>query len=61
MTYNVEVIKIENKDQAQSMANFLWNECQRHYDDIERARKDLAKLRVDWGVVPNLKRVYVEV
>jgi hypothetical protein len=30
----VEEVAIENREQAQVLANFLWNERERHKDDI---------------------------
>ena len=50
---------IENDDQAQALANFLWNEMQRHTDDIEQIAQDLKALQEKWAVTPRLRRVYV--
>jgi len=30
----VEEVAIENREQAQALGNFLWNERERHKDDI---------------------------
>lgn len=50
---------IENRDQAQALANFLWNEMQRHRDDIGQIERDLKALKRKWNVIPLLRRVYV--
>jgi hypothetical protein len=50
---------IENHDQAQALSNFLWNEMQRHMDDIEQIAEDLKVLEEKWNVTPRLRRVYV--
>ena len=50
---------IENMDQAQAPANFLWCEMQRHHDDIIQIEMDLKALEERWNVTPLLRRVYV--
>lgn len=55
----VEEIDIENREQAQALANFLWSEKERHRDDIEQIEKDLETLREKWRVEPLLKRIFV--
>lgn len=61
MTTEVERTYVENKDQAQALANFLWNEVRRHLEDIQHAEKDLKLLYIHWGVDPVRKRIYMEV
>jgi hypothetical protein len=58
---SIEKAVIASKDQAQAMADFLWNEKQRHLDDIERIDQDLHKLEKIWGVLPSWKREWFEV
>ncbi len=50
---------IENHDQGQALANFLWNEMQRHMDDIEQIAEDLKVLEEKRNVTPRLRKVYV--
>lgn len=50
---------VENRDQAQALANFLWNERERHRDDIDQIEEDLKVLEEKWNVTPLLRRVYV--
>ncbi len=49
----MKTIHCENKDQAQALANFLWNEKQRHLKDVKVIRDDLVMLEIKWGIVPN--------
>ena len=49
----IEVTHCENKDQAQALANFLWNEKQRHLEDVRAINMDLARLSIQWSVNPN--------
>jgi hypothetical protein len=49
----VRTIHCENRDQAQALADFLWNEKQRHLKDIKAIHHDLIVLRVKWDVVSN--------
>ncbi len=55
-----KVICLETKDQAQAMADFLWNEIQRHTEDIERCQFDLANIKNHWDVNPHQERIFVE-
>jgi len=48
----VEVTYCKNKDEAQALANFLWNEKERHLKDIHVIMLDLALLKVKWEVKP---------
>ena len=54
----VEEVFIDNMDQAQALANFLWCEKQRHLDDIEMIDRDLDALKRKWKVTPNMRKVY---
>lgn len=49
----VKIMHCENKDQAQALANFLWNEKRRHMKDIHSINDDLLSLKVKWDVIPN--------
>ena len=50
---------IENHDQAQALADFLWYERERHGDDIEQIEMDLKALEEKWRVTPRSRRVHV--
>lgn len=50
----------ENKDQAQALANFLWNEGERHRRDIEAINEDIDLLWKKWKVAPNRIRMFVK-
>ena len=56
----VKVTYCENKDQAQALANFLWNEKERHKKDIDSIDDDLHVLYYEWRVVPSEKREFVK-
>lgn len=49
-----------NKDEAQALANFLWNEKERHLGDVIDIDIDLDRLRVIWGVSPRQEREFVK-
>lgn len=49
----VKTIYCENKDQAQALANFLWNEKRRHLKDVRVINDDLVMLELKWEIVPN--------
>lgn len=49
---------IENRDQAQALANFLWNEMERHKEDTKEIKKDLEVLKEKWHVAPILRRIF---
>ena len=55
----IEEVDIENRDQAQALANFLWNEKERHKDDIGQIERDLEALKQKWDVSPRLRRMFV--
>ena len=55
----IPVIEVANVDQAQALANFLWNEQQRHWEDIQVIRKDLEKLRSKWLVEPTCEVAFI--
>ena len=55
----VEKVVVENRDQAQTLYNFLWNDRERHREDIEQIERDLKALEEKWKVTPRLRRVYV--
>lgn len=41
------------KDEAQALANFLWNEGERHMGDVYDIKRDIAELKKKWEVVPS--------
>jgi hypothetical protein len=56
----VRRVHVENRDQAQALANFLWNEEQRHYQDIAVIARDLNILFFKWDVMPSKDLQFVE-
>ena len=56
----VEITNCANRDEAQALSNFLWNEKMRHIDDIQIIEKDLDDLKLKWAVWPDLKRRFVK-
>lgn len=56
----VRMVALENKDQAQAMADFLWNEKQRHLEDICKINLDLNTISDKWNVLPRHERIFVE-
>jgi len=55
----VDEVEIESSAETQALAPLLWNEMQRHRDDIEQIERDLHTLKEKWRVIPCLRRVYV--
>jgi hypothetical protein len=56
----VAIKHCQNKDEAQALCNFLWNEIQRHKEDIQDAELDLRQLKVQWGVKPIQELVFMK-
>lgn len=50
---------VRTKFEAEALANFLWNEMERHIDDIEAIVADLKLLQKKWGVEPKRIREFV--
>lgn len=48
-----------SSDEAQALANFFWNEKERHREDIIKIENDLKMLREWWGVRPRKQRAFV--
>jgi hypothetical protein len=46
-------------DQAQALADSLWDEMERHHDAITQIEIRLRRLEEKWKVTPRLRRVYV--
>ncbi len=46
---------IENRDQAQAMSDFLWNELLRHRGDTIQIEADLKILEERWNVRPRMR------
>jgi hypothetical protein len=46
---------IENRDQAQAMSDFLWNELLRHRGDTIQIEAGLKTLEEKWNVTPRMK------
>ena len=49
-----------NKEEAQALVNFLWNEKWRHLEDIANIDTDLREAEQVWEVVPFRKRAFVK-
>ncbi len=58
---NVNKRKLRTKSEAQSLADFLWNEGMRHGEDIYRIVDDLRKIEKKWKIKPRRVREFVEV
>jgi hypothetical protein len=43
---------VQNREEAQALADFLWNEKKRHEEDIANIDADLEQLKVKWWVEP---------
>ena len=50
----------ENRDEAQALVNFLWNEKGRHLNDVREIWEDIHLLLKKWGVVPSRIRRFVK-
>ena len=57
---DVAIKHCQNKDEAQALCNFLWNEGQRHQEDIADLMLDIRLLKAIWGVVPVQKVQFVK-
>jgi len=55
-----EVMHCENKDQAQALADLLWNEKERHAKDIRNIEVDLNLIWHKWHITPHYKRRFVK-
>jgi len=53
--------KLRTKSEAQSLADFLWNEGMRHGEDIYKIVDDLRAIEKKWKVKPRRIREFVEV
>lgn len=51
---------VKNKDEAQALAGFLWNEKERHLDDVQNIIIDLLKLKKVWKVQPRRLKEFVK-
>lgn len=63
--YNFEqseekITHCSNKNEAQALASFLWNERERHIKDIHCINDDLLSLEVKWDVEPTRIRRFVK-
>ena len=56
----MKITHCNNKDEAQALANFLWNEGERHMEDIGVISEDLELLREKWGVLPTYVKAFVK-
>ena len=53
--------KLRSREEAIALADFLWNEQQRHLDDLNQIASDLLKLKKKYKVKPRMVREFVEV
>lgn len=60
MITQVEETQCRNIDEAQALANFLWNERERHLEDAQHCKIDLSTLLHKWGVKPIKIRRFVK-
>ena len=56
-----KIISVANRDEAQALANLLWNERERHKDDIRQINTDLRNLKRIWNIIPHGKRIFMTV
>ncbi len=56
---NAPVCHVQNISEAKSLANFLWNEQQRHCKDIGEIDEDLLEIKQKWGISPSGERKFV--
>lgn len=57
---NPKVREVESKEEAQALAQFLYNEGCRHGEDIRQILEDLRRLEKRWGVIPRRIREFVK-
>ena len=55
----IPVEYLASREEAQAMANFLWNEKCRHREDIDKLLVELDDLNMLWNVVPEKRRRFV--
>ena len=55
----IPVEYLASREEAQAMANFLWNEKCRHREDIDKLLVELDDLNMIWNVVPEKRRRFV--
>lgn len=60
MSNKIPVTFCESKEEAKALAGFLWNEKERHLDDIVEISKDLSELKRKFGVEPSKERRFVK-
>jgi len=56
-----KIVYIDDYPTAKALANLLWNEKERHLDDIRQIRKDLKDLSQKFKVRPAKTRVFLKV
>ncbi len=55
----VEARHCRTKDEAEALANFLWNEKLRHMEDIRVIEQDIEALKKYWAIKPKHIREFV--
>ena len=55
----ITIERCQNKNEAQALYNFLWNEGQRHKNDIADLELDIRLLKAIWGVEPVQELVFM--
>jgi len=56
----VAIKQCQNKDEAQALCNFLWNEGERHKEDLMQIELDLIQLKHFWKVEPVQERSFTK-
>jgi hypothetical protein len=56
----VAIKQCQNQDEAQALVNFLWNEGERHKEDLMAIELDLLTLKHFWKVEPVQERTFVK-
>jgi len=55
----IAIKRCQNENEAQALCNFLWNEGQRHKNDIADLELDIRLLKAIWGVEPVQELVFM--
>jgi len=56
----VAIKQCQNRDEAQALCNFLWNEGERHREDLIQIELDLMQLKHFWKVEPIQERTFTK-
>jgi len=56
----VAIKQCQSREEAQALANFLWNEGERHKEDLMQIELDLMQLKHFWKVEPVQERSFTK-